>query len=386
MSRILKRPMFRRGGSSNEGIMTGLVDRTKHADQPFVTGIGQKAAELTPELEALLRQYTPKTPLPLGAVGAGLLRGEGFRESLIKPYLDYTKRDDAREAGIKGGAAKLGIGKALETGKVGTLKQVRNTSNQTLFGIPPGKTGFASSQQIMSAPGSLTPIDKSQKISVSPTGEVTITEGAGDDKAAIRARDLNIETFKMNNAANNLFNNLKNPNVKTGPVGAFVTALDSTGAQLKMAADSFGFSTTGKNKTFDDTGSGDIDKFIEQKFGTFIGDDAARLGRIKSASINLAYLMARVDEPGGRFTDRDIALKMEELGIGADPERTMNIMANAIKLRNENANYEYGLLTGGKSLDFSKMNVIGSTPKKKKKTFFRAGPDGIYREYETEKD
>ena len=41
MSRILKRPMFRRGGSSNEGIMTGLVDRTKHADNPFVTGIGQ---------------------------------------------------------------------------------------------------------------------------------------------------------------------------------------------------------------------------------------------------------------------------------------------------------------------------------------------------------
>ena len=114
MSRILKRPMFRRGGSSNEGIMTGLVDRTKHADQPFVTGIGQKAAELTPELEALLRQYTPKTSLPLGAVGAGLLRGEGFRESLIKPYLDYTKRDDAREAGIKGGAAKLAIGQALK--------------------------------------------------------------------------------------------------------------------------------------------------------------------------------------------------------------------------------------------------------------------------------
>ena len=27
MSRILKRPMFRRGGSTNTGIMSGLVDR-----------------------------------------------------------------------------------------------------------------------------------------------------------------------------------------------------------------------------------------------------------------------------------------------------------------------------------------------------------------------
>ena len=60
------------------------------------------------------REYTPKTPFPTGAVGAGLVRGKGFRESLINPYLDYIKKDDAREAGIKGGAAKLGIGKALE--------------------------------------------------------------------------------------------------------------------------------------------------------------------------------------------------------------------------------------------------------------------------------
>ena len=38
MSRILKRPMFKKGGSTGEGIMTGLVTRTKHADQPMVSG------------------------------------------------------------------------------------------------------------------------------------------------------------------------------------------------------------------------------------------------------------------------------------------------------------------------------------------------------------
>tara|TARA_R100001594_G_scaffold17983_4_gene36175 strand:- start:990 stop:2132 length:1143 start_codon:yes stop_codon:yes gene_type:complete len=380
MSRILKRPMFRKGGSTSKGIMTGLVDRKQYA-----TGIPkEELAKNVGVLEEVLRDYTPKTRVPYGAFGLDIATGTPILEAFKKRYGQFTTADDKREAAIKGGAAKLGIGKALEKGKVPTLKQVRNTSNQVLFGIEPGKTGFASAAQIMSAPGALTPIDKSQKISVSPTGEVTITEGGGQGKTEQRARDLNIQTFKMNNAASNLFSNLKG--AKTGTVGSFITALDSTGAQLKMAADSFGFSTTGKNKTFDDTGSGDIDKYIQKKFGTFIGDDAAKFGRIKSASINLAYLMARIDEPGGRFTDRDIALKMEELGIGANPERTMNIMANAIKLRNENANYEYGLLTGGKSLDFSKMNVIGSTPKKKKKTFFRPGPDGVYREYETEKD
>ena len=50
MSRILKRPMFRRGGSTNTGIMSGLVDRTKHAENPFVTTVGQTASKLTPAL------------------------------------------------------------------------------------------------------------------------------------------------------------------------------------------------------------------------------------------------------------------------------------------------------------------------------------------------
>ena len=31
MSRILKRPMFRRGGSTNTGIMSGITDRTNYS-------------------------------------------------------------------------------------------------------------------------------------------------------------------------------------------------------------------------------------------------------------------------------------------------------------------------------------------------------------------
>ena len=149
MSRILKRPMFRRGGSSNEGIMTGLVHRKGYQEDGFV----KKAEELTPELVALLEKYTPKTPFPTSPIAAGLLRGEGFRESLIKPYLDYTKRDDAREAGIKGGAAKLAIGQALKVPKATTTKAVRNISNETLFGIPPGGEGLISNAQALSVPG-----------------------------------------------------------------------------------------------------------------------------------------------------------------------------------------------------------------------------------------
>ena len=35
MSRILKRPMFRKGGSTNEGIMHGLVDRKGYSEGTY---------------------------------------------------------------------------------------------------------------------------------------------------------------------------------------------------------------------------------------------------------------------------------------------------------------------------------------------------------------
>ena len=38
MSKVFKRPMFRKGGQVNEGIMTGIVDRENHAENPFVGG------------------------------------------------------------------------------------------------------------------------------------------------------------------------------------------------------------------------------------------------------------------------------------------------------------------------------------------------------------
>jgi hypothetical protein len=38
MSRIFKRPMFRKGGNVGTGIMTGIVDRSMHAENPFVMG------------------------------------------------------------------------------------------------------------------------------------------------------------------------------------------------------------------------------------------------------------------------------------------------------------------------------------------------------------
>ena len=76
--------------------------------------------------------------------------------------------------------------------------------------------------------------------------------------------------------------------------------------------------------------------------------------------------MARIDEPGGRFTDRDIALKMDEMGLGADPERTIAVLTNSLQIRNANAAFEYNELMG-EPLDFSNINVVGKMPSLGKK-------------------
>ena len=116
MARVLKRPMFRRGGSTNDGIMSGLVDREQKSTGDLIG----RARELTPELESLLREFTPRTRLPLGAVGAALVGGTPIRDALTAGYTDFTKRDDAREAAIRSGAVKLGISQAAAATKPST--------------------------------------------------------------------------------------------------------------------------------------------------------------------------------------------------------------------------------------------------------------------------
>ena len=374
MSITLKRPMFRRGGPANEGIMSGLTDRRNYSTGMFGNMTEDQIRSNIGMLMGLQDKFAPvaKTRLPLGEVGIALASGAPVIDALGAGYRKFVSDDDKRRALMdkrKQAAVSTVLGQAVKTPKIPTTKKALNKTNQTINGVESGKVGFFTNAQIAAFPGGLVPPPaQSEQITIGADGTVNITKGdvKGETPAQKEGRQIKITTFQMNNAAQSLVSDLQ-ANAKVGPVGSFITALDSAGAQLKQAADAFGFSTTGENKTFDDTGSGAIDRYIEDKFGSSIGGDAAKLGRIKSVSINLAYLMARIDEPGGRFTDRDIALKMEELGIGANPQRTINILTNAVKLRNSNAAFAYQELTGD-PLDFSNMNIIGSIDPNKEKS------------------
>jgi hypothetical protein len=115
VSRTLKRPMFRRGGTVNDGIMTGLEDREKlQAGTRDPAAIGQSARELIEQFEPLLREFTPKTKLPLGQVGFALASGVDPLKALGAGYSQFVKADDAREAAIRKSATSLGLGQALK--------------------------------------------------------------------------------------------------------------------------------------------------------------------------------------------------------------------------------------------------------------------------------
>ena len=191
----------------------------------------------------------------------------------------------------------------------------------------------------------------------------SITEGpAPKDKNQVsKAMELKNATFAMNNVATTLLQNLQGAKVST--VGGFINALDSVGSQLTQLADATGFRTGG----YKDEETGAIDDYLRKNLGDGVFADAVQYGKIRSNAINLAYLMARVDEPGGRFTDRDIALKMEEIGIGANPQKTAAILADAINIRNKNAAFAYKQLTDGEELNFEGFNLIDERNKENKK-------------------
>ena len=97
MSRILKRPMFKRGGQSNDGIMSNVVDRKQYALGSIdEEKLRSDAAAIT----GVLDRFAPiqKTRLPLGEVGFLLASGADPIDALGAGYSKFVKADDATRA------------------------------------------------------------------------------------------------------------------------------------------------------------------------------------------------------------------------------------------------------------------------------------------------
>ena len=110
--RTFKRPMFRKGGNVGDGIMTGIVDRSMHAEDPIVTGndpflsnvdIGQPKtqAEYIEEIRAGAGDYGGMDPLTsfLLTAGPSVAGATSFADAV-------NKLQPATQQLIKGADAK----------------------------------------------------------------------------------------------------------------------------------------------------------------------------------------------------------------------------------------------------------------------------------------
>ena len=244
----------------------------------------------------------------------------------------------------------------MMTPKKGTLKHAYDPNKINADG---SKGGVIFADDITIREKGLTPALPTEQILSMPGGGLNITKTyvklnkIVNKKNIEQANNLYNSTYEINNVANTMINNLSKS--KVGPVGGTISALDSVASQLSQAAKSFGIL-----ENYEDTGSGAIDEVITKNFK--LDKEAINYEKVKSNAINLAYMMARVDEPGGRFTDRDIALKMEEIGVGANPQKTIEVLKGAVELRNKNAKFKYKTLTGQ---DMPSFEIIEEQKKKK---------------------
>ncbi len=125
MSKILKRPMFRRGGSTNTGIMSGITDRTNYQlggiDKERLKGSATAIQSLLNELSPV-----PKTRLPIGQFGLNIASGMSLTDALRDPLTQFTKADDLRKAQL----AKRGQG-AVSTALNMELARLKNQQKTT---------------------------------------------------------------------------------------------------------------------------------------------------------------------------------------------------------------------------------------------------------------
>jgi len=241
-------------------------------------------------------------------------------------------------------AAKI---RQLITPKVGALKQAYDPKTK--------QTVFASDVEIKQK--GLTPVPQAQEeIEYLPGGGFRMTKGgtptAQSQKDLAAARDIQNTNFQLNNVGSQLIDRLQT--TKVGGVGGIISSLDSVGSQIKQAANTFGIL-----KDYKSDSPGLIDSVLKENFN--LNKEAENYEIVRSNVVNMAYLMAKQDEPGGRFSDKDIALRIRQLGIGQNPQKTSKVIENVLDIANTNANNNYYLLTGKNLPSFEKQE------KKKKK-------------------
>ena len=317
MSRILKRPMFRKGGSPNKGIMTGLVERKQYK---LGSVDREQLKSDTQTITDLLNEYAPipTTKIPYGGFGIKIASGVPVLQALGEGYDEFRKKDDATRSlrsKRNQGALSTALQSQLKKPTTPTLKQGVNTTDQVLYGVKPGKTGYFTPSQIVSAPGAITPIDsrmaftfdtENKTLTQMPIGE---RDRINENKSKAKEIVSSVETVK--NLKDNMIGRLKD--TPTGVVGSVFGVFEGVSDQLSQASQALGYNKNSLD--FDLNNSKKLDKYLESKGVT---KGAANFVAMKSSVTNLAYMLAKIKEPGNpKLSEGDIIRQMDRIKFGS---------------------------------------------------------------------
>ena len=400
MSRILKRPMFRRGGKVNEGIMSGLVDRTKLANG---TDIGNMTEdEFRANLKNLMSiqdQFTPlpKTRIPLGEIGLALASGAPVTDALFTGYKKFVSDDDkirALKDKRKSAAVSTVLGQAFKdkkqkdtrTNEMKMLEEVYGKDSPqykkaleaiVLKGVLP-KSGFRllsgdEIKQLIERGVNLDPnkpyqINTDQtskdfnKISVVGGSGMTIQNILGDQKAAKQELGQLTSEAAINKAISNVS--------FVSEIGKNIAIVDkmlkenptiggTSGAVLR-----FGNKAVSAAKNF---GMGEYAEGFLEKFGAkdlVLDDDIATLNALEDA---IAPAYARILFPDAKtITNKMIDIARENIGLTTGFTGADEVRGRLAEISRQFDNY------------IKNQNILIKGPEEKVGDFTK-GEDGIYR-------
>ena len=388
MNRVVRRPMFKMGGSDGTGITTGLdKPRQQYIEAGFVKPNmldvsgplrSSPSANVTPANTTTSEVFSPgaellkafenrntRPDLSRFLIDFGLnLASASPRGGIISTAAEAAKgpaknlfeqkaADDAFGRKLKLAATQMDIDKKLKEEfaekKFGrdlalalakpqkvSLKQVRNTSNQTLFGIEPGKTGFVTPEQILSAKGFFAPIDNRMSFTYdTKTGTLTQlplseVERIEDNKKTATAIGTQYNILKA--LTKDMQERL--PGTTTGFTGNFFQFLEGAADQFRQLGSSYGIAN-GLTEDFDES---KIDAYLESKGVTKL---ASNFATMKGSVINLGYALAKIAEPDNpRLSEGDIIRQLNRINFGSSRKVFKDSLDQILKEEGIRANAE----------------------------------------------
>ena len=328
MNRILKRPMFRMGGSAATGITSGLDrqnykigggagmarDNIRLSDLPFMK------TQNTPTVDD---KSVPKTSFlnPQG-VGLGMGTLPGFLTQFGLNLVSATPRgnifataaESAKEPFSRFQAAKFKEKQSEDEFKKDLALALAKPQKQTLrqaVNKQTGERGFYTDTQIMNDPNLVPPDNRMAfkfNANTNTFEQVPISDiERGKDKE-VKARALGTQYNILTNLVSDMKTRL--PSTVTGATGVGFGVVEGFADQFAQLAESLGIKD---GLVIENEGA--IDKYLKDKGFTEKAQSAATM---KASVINLGYALAKIAEPDNpRLSEGDIIRQLNRINFGA---------------------------------------------------------------------